>query len=146
MNDPSESDLKDLEAELSALRPSPLPSAMRTRVAIAFQAPQKTKGLSWRLGWPALGAMAAVALIAAVSMHSPRKQAQAPAEFEPVSAEEVVTAVRDDGDVVLGDGTPARQLDTSVVQTVVWKDPASNATLSWSAPREEIRIVPVSYH
>src|ERR1017187_7775732 len=51
----------------------------------------------------------------------------------------------DPGYVMLAAGWPARRMREAHLDTIVWKDPRSAASLQWSVPREEIRIVPVSF-
>jgi len=45
--------------------------------------------------------------------------------------------------VTLDDGTTARRLRQSYLDRITWKNPETNASLVWSVPREEIRVVPV---
>jgi hypothetical protein len=47
--------------------------------------------------------------------------------------------------VTLADGTPARRVRQSYVDKITWENPRSNASLVWSVPREEVRVVPVNF-
>ena len=67
------------------------------------------------------------------------------AVFKPVSAENLLYAQRDDGLVTLADGTTARRYRSSYVDTITWKNPRTQASLRWSVPRTEERVVPVSF-
>ena len=45
--------------------------------------------------------------------------------------------------VTLADGTPARRERIQFVDTITWRNPRTNASLTWTVPREEVRVVPV---
>lgn len=70
---------------------------------------------------------------------------ETPAAFKPVAAENVLYAARDEGLVTLDDGTPARRERLNYVDTIVWKNPRTNASVRWTVPREEVRVVPVKF-
>jgi hypothetical protein len=57
----------------------------------------------------------------------------------------VLYAAEDEGIVTLDDGRPARRERLHYVDTVTWRNPRTNASLTWSVPREEVRIVPVNF-
>jgi hypothetical protein len=65
--------------------------------------------------------------------------------YKPVSAENLLYAQSDEGLVTLADGTTARRYRSSYVDTITWKDPRTQASLRWSVPRTEERVVPVSF-
>ena len=65
--------------------------------------------------------------------------------FKPVAAENLLYAVRDEGVITLSDGTEARRERLNYVDTITWKNPRTNASLIWSVPREEVRVVPVTF-
>jgi hypothetical protein len=67
------------------------------------------------------------------------------AAFKPVAAENLLVEARDEGYVTLDDGTTARRVRRSYVDTITWQDPRTNASLVWSVPREEVRVVPVLF-
>ena len=54
-------------------------------------------------------------------------------------------AAQNDGLVTLSDGTPARRERLNYIDTITWKDPRTNASVRWSVPREEVRVVPVNF-
>ncbi|MBL9185971.1 MAG: hypothetical protein JNK23_00695 [Opitutaceae bacterium] len=65
--------------------------------------------------------------------------------MKPVAAENLLVSVRDEGLVTLDDGTRARRERLHYVDTIVWKNSRTHASLTWSVPREEVRIVPVVF-
>lgn len=65
--------------------------------------------------------------------------------LKPIAAENILFSARDEGLVTLDDGTPARQERLQYVDTITWKNPRTNASLTMSVPREEVRIVPVRF-
>ena len=64
--------------------------------------------------------------------------------YKPVSSETYVYGSRDDGLVILDDGTTARRLSRRYVDTITWRNPQTNASMRWSVPREEIQVIPIS--
>jgi len=66
--------------------------------------------------------------------------------FRPVKAANVLYDLRDEGLVLLEDNTPARRVRARYVDTYTWKNPATNASLRWSVPRDEVRVLPASFH
>jgi len=67
-------------------------------------------------------------------------------QYKPVTAERLVLGASSDGFVTLSDGTLARRVRQLSVDTYVWRDARTNASLRWSIPREDLRVVPASYH
>jgi hypothetical protein len=148
-------------AESPAAFPSPSSSA-----------PEPVRSRAW-FSWP-LAAAAALAVTAGVALWrspsaqiQPQELAQAQAvrpgesaplaipagtnpapvnRYRPVGAASVLYDLKDDGDVYLSDDTPVRRLRYRYVDTYTWKNPATNASLKWSVPREEIRVLPASLH
>ena len=45
----------------------------------------------------------------------------------------------------LDDGTAARRERFQYVDTITWKNPRTNASVRWTMPREEVRVVPVKF-
>ncbi len=64
--------------------------------------------------------------------------------YRPVAATNVLYDLKDDGAIYLGDNLPAHQVRYRYLDTYTWKNPATHASLKWSVPREEVRIVPIS--
>jgi hypothetical protein len=162
-------DLKNFEAELMRLRPVAPSRTLEQRVerelAEAGTAPRKATALA-KVHWVwfvALPAAAALALLlsrpgerspaqdkgnttgmAATSV-APTATVVATDALKPVAAENVLYAARDEGLVVLEDGTPARRERLQFVDTITWKNPRTNASLRWTVPREEVRVVPIAF-
>jgi hypothetical protein len=162
-------DFSELEAELKSLRPRVPSPELLAGIEREFSSPNPASGrgayttaASWRSWkwavWPATVA-ASVALALAVfrpmtvSVPSvqpvdpaPAIAATLPADvYKPVRADDVLYSTREEGAVTLTDGTPARRVRSQYVDTITWKNPRTNASLSWSVPRDEVRIVPVSF-
>jgi hypothetical protein len=153
-------ELQQLEAELTRLRPAAPSAHLRARLdrALALAAPVRPAAPLWWLWSGALPAAAALALMvmwggrhdagagprAASAPGTVGMTVAAPA-FKPVAAENVLYASGDDGIITLADGTAARRERLSYVDTIVWRDPRTNASVRWSVPREEIRVVPVNF-
>ena len=148
-------DFTDLEEELKRLRPvAPTPqfhARIRSELCRA-RAPVTVRWAAWTL------AAAAIAVALILRHHGPSRApglvpahvaiATAPsthAEFQPVAARNVLIAARDDGLVTLTDGTPARRYREVYVDSITWKDPRTRASLTWTLPRQEIRVQPISY-
>ncbi|MDP1580746.1 MAG: hypothetical protein Q8M02_10725 [Candidatus Didemnitutus sp.] len=121
---------------------------------------------SWKwVGWP-LAAAASVALVVSVGVWQwPRADAPvsaantvvaatAPASsivtprdaYKPVKADNVLYAVTDEGLVLLDDNSPARLVRARYVDTYTWHNPATNASMKWSVPRDEVRMIPTRFH
>lgn len=154
-------ELKQLERELRRLQPAAPRAALEARLEreLADGARNGVRDRTLRPWLLALllPAAAAVAFLIARSPETPNADAalaaavpappaQAPRPLlEPVSVENVLTAARDEGYVTLDDGTPARRHRLEFVDTFTWHDPRTNASLTWTLPREEVRVVPISY-
>lgn len=159
-------ELEQLEAELKRLSPARPSRVLEDRIArelapapvASTSAPATAKAPRRRLAtvhwwWSAaLPAAAAIALIvlapgrrAAVEHDAAAAPTPMVAALKPVTAENVLYAVRDEGLVTLEDGTQARRERLNYVDTITWRNPRTNASLTWTVPREEVRVVPVSY-
>jgi hypothetical protein len=71
--------------------------------------------------------------------------AEASRPFKPVAAQNLLLNRSDEGVVTLADGRAARRVRESYLDTITWKNPQTHASLQWTIPREEIRVVPVAY-
>jgi hypothetical protein len=154
-------ELEQLEAELKALRPAAVPPRLVAQIERQLTvAPARTRHrvtpLFWL--WTALPAAAALAVAIGVAMHREvgrSRPATRPAQvgalpdnaavLKPVAAENVLYSATDEGLVTLEDGTRARRERLNYVDTITWVNPRTNASLKWSVPREEVRVVPVSF-
>lgn len=163
-------DLQQLEAELKRLRPAAPTRDFLARVerelSLPIAAPVVRRAAPrWWLWAGALPAAAAFAVMLTLGLRhrqapaaaSPSPSPAAPiavaaapaaigaAPFKPVAAENVLYAAQDEGLVTLSDGTPARRERLNYVDTIVWKNPRTNASVRWTVPREEVRVVPVKF-
>ena len=64
--------------------------------------------------------------------------------YEPVKATSVLYDMKEDGATTLPDRTEGRQVRYRYVDTYTWRNPATNASLRWSVPRDEVRLVRAS--
>ncbi len=122
---------------------------------------------SWKwLGWRAAGLAAVLAVGAVVTYVALRPQLPTAAEpsarlavntpvnsaadhpgdrYQPVAAANVLYELKDEGTVKIDDGTSVRQVRARYVDTYTWKNPRKNASIKWTVPRDEIRVLPASY-
>ena len=146
-------ELQDLENELQALMPKQ-PTAQLTRRIEAELSPRQR--IAW--AWVALPLAAAVALLFAFYpepttpnlpapnlVSAPVAEVTTPPVFKPVATQNLLYDAQDNGIVTLADGRKGRQVSRSYVDTVVWRDPQSRASLTWSVPRSEVRVTPISF-
>lgn len=162
-------ELSQLEAELKRLRPAAptrdflarIERELATPIEPLATEPVRRAAPLWWLWAGALPAAAALAVLATLAVRNrpsvvppavvattPSAPAPAPEPtmaFKPVSAENVLYAAQDEGLVTLDDGTAARRERLNYVDTIVWKNPRTNASVRWTVPREEIRVVPVKF-
>jgi hypothetical protein len=148
-------ELQQLEAELKELRPQPPSTELAARIGRELAQPLAPRELApvhrfWAVSLPAAAAVALVFTHFSRESQLPAHRqaggrALAVAPLKPVTAENVLVAASDEGLVTLDDGTPARRERLQFVDTITWKNPRTNASLTWSVPREEIRVVPVSF-
>jgi len=165
--------LQELENELKLLQPrratprwlnevnrelaAELPASPRPRYTGA------TNLNSWKwLGWRTAGVAAALALVALVVLvggRQPQPAVTAPrliaipapvlptvaATYEPVAATNVLYDLQDEGVVQLDSTTSVRQVRARYVDTYTWKNPRNNASIKWTVPRDEVRVVPANH-
>lgn len=142
-------DLLNLEIELKRLRP--VAPAPRVAASIDDGLAARHSAAPFWLWAGALPAAAAVAVLAGAVMRRDFPKSAAPRAdavagvLKPVEVENVLYSARDEGEVTLADGTIARRERLRFVDTVTWKNPQTNASLRWSVPREEVRVVPISF-
>ena len=125
---------------------------------------------SWKwFGWRTAGVTAALALVAAVSwvnfgekaapasatspvqlaetspaLPVPRPPTAGSDRYQSVAATNVLYDLKDEGRVYVDGDTPARRFRYRYLDTYTWKNPRNNASLKWSMPRDEIRVLPAS--
>jgi hypothetical protein len=166
-----DNEFSQLEAELKALRPVAPSRHVQVRIARELErgevaarvTPSARAWWRWAAAVPAAAAVLIllVVFVRRVPPASPSEnvaaaaaaavsaavvgEAESEAVFKPVSAENVLYAVADEGLVTLDDGTAARRERLSYVDTITWKNPRTNASVRWTMPREEVRVVPVKF-
>ena len=118
---------------------------------------------SWKWhGWRAVGLAATVVVMAAAGLMTFKRMPSPPAEipsaqlatttrapsstalrddYQPVAATNVLYDLKDEGLVKAEDNSDARRVRYRYLDTYTWKNPKSNASLKWSVPRDEIRLV-----
>lgn len=155
-------ELRELETELKGLRPARLRDGWQVRLqrelgtdpqpVPAARSAARPNPWWWLATLPAAAAIALVLRLAPEDAgHDRAVPAQASAALaveetlKPVAAQNVLYAAEDEGIVTLDDGRPARRERLHFVDTVTWRHPRTNASLTWSVPREEVRIVPVNF-
>jgi hypothetical protein len=141
-------ELAALEAELARLRPVAPSAVLHATIGRRLTRRRRVPRVAW-LALP-LAAAAALTLVLNVRrIAAPATvpaSAQAPvAAFDPVTAENVLVDSLDEGVVTLTDGTPARRVRQLYVDTITWRNPRTQASLRWTLPREEVRVLPISY-
>jgi hypothetical protein len=77
----------------------------------------------------------AAAEVAPVPEHAPVNR------YRPVRATSVLYDMEEDGPASLPDQSEGRQVRYRYVDTYTWRNPATNASLRWSVPRDEVRLV-----
>ncbi|MEJ1974467.1 MAG: hypothetical protein WDM96_19030 [Lacunisphaera sp.] len=82
--------------------------------------------------------------IAPVATNATPKPASSANRYEPVRASSVLYEMKDDGVAYLPDRTEGRQVRYRYVDTYTWRNPATQASLRWSVPRDEVRLVRAS--
>jgi hypothetical protein len=121
---------------------SALPAAASLALMITFAVRTRTQSVE---SAPPSDPNPVAAVTAPNTEPMPSRALESPATFKPVAAENVLYAAQDEGVVTLADGTPARRERLNYVDTIVWKNPRTNASVRWTVPREEVRVVPVKF-
>ena len=172
--DESLQDLENELKRLTPLRPSAdLMQALERGLGpapVVTAAPRystATSLRSWKWAtWSLAGMAAAIAVVAVVqfnrqaappatatpvdtiaSTERPEESQSVPAplnRYQPVHASSVLYDLQEDGATTLPDQTEGRQVRYRYVDTYTWKNPATNASLRWSVPRDEVRVVRAS--
>lgn len=168
--------LQELENELKALPPRRASARWIEQInrELAAELPPSaapryvsaTNLSSWKwLGWRTAAIAAALALVTILGFlntHSsaPTVVASVPTEqtpagqpppadtpaYQPVAAANVLYELKDEGIVQLEGDATARQVRARYVDTYTWKNPRSNASIKWTVPRDEIRVIPATFN
>jgi hypothetical protein len=167
--------LQELENELKALQPRRASAQWLGQInrELAAELPASpvrpryvsaTNLGSWKwLGWRTVSLAAALAVVAIIGFLGTRQAApevetspavQAPIAakpvetpaYQPVAAANVLYELKDEGVVKLDNDTTARQVRARYVDTYTWKNPRNNASIKWTVPRDEVRVVPATYN
>lgn len=164
MDDP----IIELENELKALRPRRPSADLQARLARELDSARPAVGpayasattfRSWKwVGWQLAAAAALILLGVAAGWRVLAPSATRPSvppvpaalaardTYEPVGATNMLYDVQDEGPVATGDTSAVRRVRARYVDTYTWRNPATNASLKWSVPRDEVRVIPASFH
>jgi hypothetical protein len=146
-------ELNRLEAELKRLRPlAPSPRSFAA-VERELERPATTRARVSRWWWAAIAPLAAAAMVVFLFIRRdlpagrPDREPQSADALmmKPIALEKLLVSAEDEGLVTLDDGQPARRARLQYVDTITWKNPRTNASLTWSVPREEVRVVPIRF-
>lgn len=147
---PSVHFMEELQRELGTVTP-----ALNARPALGLA---RWRTWSWA-AWSLVGAAAGLVIMAVVQPKpagvvtkaapevplasiSPTLAPGVPANrYEPVKATSVLYDLSEEGLTTLPDRSEGRQLRYRFVDTYTWKNPTTNASLRWSVPRDEVRLV-----
>ena len=167
--------LQELENELKALAPrrpaKELLARMEQDLGTAGSADTSARQLApvitWsRFGWP-LAAAAAVVLL--VTFGVLRRQPSAPDQvqpaweaprlisspvasqsrantYHPVAATNVLYDMQVEPSTPATDDSSGRRVRYRYLDTYTWQNSATHASLKWSVPRDEVRVIPASFH
>lgn len=163
--------LQELENELKRLTPRrPSAGLMQTlerelgpsatgEATARYSSATSLRSWKWAT-WSLAGMAAVIALVLMLQYH--RQPVNPPAavaatqpvsakskdtpvnRYQPVQASSVLYDMKEDGPTYLPDRTEGRQVRYRYVDTYTWKNPATNASLRWSVPRDEVRLVRAS--
>lgn len=152
-------DSTEFEDELRRLRPTPVPrrlvAVLERELAVPARRHTSLRLCIWAGALPVAAAIV-VGIALAVKRDRPNSATTAappvagtavpaPVGFRPVAVENVLYAAHDEGLVTLADGTPAHRERLNYVDTITWRNPRTNASVRWTVPREEVRVVPASF-
>lgn len=161
-----EAELKDLplprpSAALLHRLEADLATGAETLVVKSRRYTTSTNLASWKWSaWRVAGLAAAVALVVTAGLLRVRLQPQpisdpatapmiaaapimdtARDHNHPIAATNVLYELKDEGPVNTSDATLTRRVRARYLDTYTWKNPTTNASLRWSVPRDEIRLV-----
>ncbi|MFZ5497379.1 MAG: hypothetical protein ACOZE5_18840 [Verrucomicrobiota bacterium] len=149
-----------LERELGPAAPAPAVTSVRRYVTATSL--RSWKWASWTLAGTGVAAVVAL-LVFLQTDHRPAggpdsraaptpaaEQAHAAAvaanRYEPVQVTSVLYDLQEGDPATLPDRTAGREVRYRYVDTYTWKNPATNASLRWSVPRDEVRLVRTNFN
>lgn len=147
----------DLEMELRQLRPAEPPARMASAIDHDLRE-DTSRGWSPRVrvslwaSWALTAAAAALAIAAwwpaSIGAGTAAQSTTVTPESNvvPIASTNVLWDARDEGIVVLDDGSAARKVRLHYVDTVRLQDRDASSSIAVSRPREEVRFVPVSFY
>jgi hypothetical protein len=148
-------ELQEFEAELQSLRPRQPSVRLLARIEADLK-PKRGMLLAWA-GLPLAAAIVMMFVLSSKNMDKPVVRetpvaitpdpavAVEPDIFKPIATQNVLYATQDEGIVTLTDGRKARRVNRAYVDTVLWRNPQTNASLTWSVPRNEVQVTPVAF-
>jgi hypothetical protein len=151
-----------IDAALAAAAP------LTTDVAPTRRYTSSTNLKTWKwLGWRTVRVAAGLVLVSAIGLRvldptlrvpvpgtaqvlpvqPALRDDRSPDIYQPVTAANVLYDLKDEGQVSGGPGSSSEhRLRYRYLDTYTWKNPRNNASLKWSVPRDEIRVIPASMH
>jgi hypothetical protein len=166
--------LQELENELKALQPRRPSVLLRAKIErdlgaeLAPARPRYTSATtlrSWKwAGWRVAGGVAAAVALSFVVWQAQRPEPAQTVDprstttidpngtiaasnvYRPVKAANVLYDLQDEGAVTLENDVAARRVRARYVDTYTFRNPATNASLKLSVPRDEVRVLPASFH
>jgi hypothetical protein len=146
----------ELENELRALRPRRVPLVRQLLIERELHDERPARAPAEILPLPvgyatrrALGWGIAAAFLTGLAWFGlqPRSPSNPSGQDATVlsSRENVVLGTTDEGLITLADGSPARRYRIQSLETLTWTDRSGKASLTWTLPREDVRLVPVSF-
>jgi hypothetical protein len=100
--------------------------------------------LQSRKGSPSMGESPPNEVAATAPLNPGTPEPQVSNRYEPVQATSVLYDLKEDGAAILPDQSQGRQVRYRYVDTYTWKNPTNNASLRWSVPRDEVRVIRAS--
>lgn len=141
----------ELETELKALKPrrvSPRLAAVFDSAPASLPGSSPAKFLEWRR-WTAWSCAAGLLVgVTSLSLRPPimHPAPQSARSLIPATVENVVLDGAEVGMISLPNGSTARRFRIRSADIVSWHDPATNASVRWIVPREDVRIEPVHFY
>jgi hypothetical protein len=137
-----EDDLLESELRSVALRPPSRALEERIAAELAPAPARKTSPARFGFSKPTL-ILTPLATAAAFTLLLLKLT---PDELRPVSIANSLYDTENEGIVTLEDGQPAQRVRLLYIDTITWANVRGGASLQMSRPREEIQLLPLTYH